>query len=127
MPLRIVVRALLCVILAIPIVAAPRQQVTFGVNEGTTAGQMQHEMAGALAQLQTSPSIDVKLRVFPNHDALAAALQRGDVDLAFLGAVKYVEAHFLFGATPVVAECCSVRSFLPLRSSKPPSSCDALG
>ena len=99
--------------------AAARQVVTLGVNEGATPGQMEQEMAGVVAQLQTSPSIDLRLKVFPNHDALYAALKANQVDLAFLGAVKYVEAHYEFGATPVAAECCSVRTFIAVLPDSP--------
>jgi phosphonate transport system substrate-binding protein len=107
-----------CLLVAMTATAA-RQVVTLGVNEGAVAGQMEHEMAGVLAQLQTSPSIDVKLKVYPNHDALYAALKQNQVDLAFLGAVKYVEAHYEFGATPVVGECCNVRSFIAVMPNSP--------
>ena len=91
---------------------AARDAVIFGVNAGALPGQMEREMAGVVAQLQSSPSIDVKLVVYPNHDALSAALRQNKVDLAFLGAVKYVEAHYDFGAVPIVAECCNVRTFI---------------
>ena len=107
-----------CVLAAMTATAA-RQVVTLGVNEGAQAGQMAHEMAGVVAQLQTSPSIDVRLKTYPNHDALYAALKASQVDVAFLGAVKYVEAHYDFGATPIVAECCSVRTFIAVMPGSP--------
>ena len=109
----------LLVAVALSSAAGPRTLVTLGVNEGATAGQMEREMADAVAQLQKSPTIDVKLKVFPNHDVLYAALKKNQVDLAFIGAVKYVEAHYEFGAIPIVAECCSVRSFIAVAPNSP--------
>ena len=106
--------------------ATARDAVIFGVNAGALPGQMEREMAGVVAQLQTSPSIDVKLVVYPNHDALSAALKQNKVDLAFLGAVKYVEAHFDFGAEPVVAECCNVRTFIAVTPGSPFQSVEQL-
>ena len=108
-----------CLVFTLIVTAAGKQVVTLGVNEGSLPGQMEREMAGVVAQLQTSPSIDVKLKVYPNHDALSAALKQNQVDLAFLGAVKYVEAHYEFGATPIVAECCNVRTFIAVMPDSP--------
>lgn len=106
--------------------AMAKQTVILGVNEGATAGQIAREMAPVLAHLNTSPQIAVDLKVFPNHDLLVQALQEKKVDLAFLGAVKYVEAHAELGAIPLVQEGTAVRSFIAVPPSSPIQSVEAL-
>jgi phosphate/phosphite/phosphonate ABC transporter binding protein len=101
-PMRI--RFLSIIYILLSITASAKDNLTLGVNESTTAGQMAAEMAGIVAHLNTSQAIAVKLKVYPNHDALYAALRTSEVDVALLGAVKYVEAHDEFGAIPVVSE-----------------------
>jgi phosphonate transport system substrate-binding protein len=106
--------------------ALAKQTVILGVNEGAAAGQIAHEMAPIVEHLNTSPTISVELRVFPNHDVLVQALQEKKVDLAFLGAVKYVEAHSELGAVPLVQEGTAVRSFIAVPPNSPIRSVEEL-
>ena len=58
--------------------ASAKDTLVLGVNEGGG------EMAGIVAHVNTSPDIALKLRVFPNHDALYAAFRAKEIDLAFM-------------------------------------------
>ena len=100
--MRIALLSVLCLLFSLT--ASAKDNLILGVNEGVSPGDMQRQMAGIVAHVNTSPAISVKLRVFPNHDALYAAFRAKEVDLAFMGAVKYVEAHHDMGAIPIVAE-----------------------
>src|SRR5512140_254291 len=99
-------------LMALPLAA--KQIVVLGVTDDASK-----DMPAVVQHLDTSSAIDVQLKVFPNHDALYRALKEKKVDLGFLGAVKYVEAHFDFGATPVVSEGPTIRSYIvvPLSSA----------
>ena len=99
--------------------AAAKETVTLGVNEGSTKGQMAREMAAVVTHVNTSPNIVLKLKVFPSHDALYEALRNNQVDLAFLGPVKYVQAHYELGAIPLVYEGGSVRGAIAVPSGSP--------
>lgn len=104
-------------ILAIALVASlplhAKQTITLGVVDSGFEPIAEH--------LSSSPGIAVEMRSFPNHDALYAALKDGKVDLAFLGAVKYVQAHFEFGAVPLVAEGKATRTALAVPVKSPVS------
>ncbi len=106
--------------------ASAKQTVILGVNEGSTPGQMAREMSAVVAHLNTSPKIEIAMKVYPNHDALVQALRDGKVDLAFLGAVKYVEAHYELGATPLVQEGTAVRSAIAVAPKSPITSVEQL-
>lgn len=84
--------------------ASAKQNLVLGVNGGESPASMLEEMAAVVRHVNTSPNIKVELKTYPSHDALYAGLKKNEVDLAFLGAVKYVEAHFELGAQPLVAE-----------------------
>jgi phosphonate transport system substrate-binding protein len=98
---------------------AARHPLTLGVIDGTTEKTMVAEMQPVLSHLQSSPTVDVRLQTFPSHDAIYAALKAGKIDLAFLGAVKYVEAHEEIGAIPLVAEGQKVRSYIVVPAGSP--------
>ena len=115
--MRIPLLTALC--LTFSLAASARDNLILGVNEGATPRQMEQEMAGIVAHVNTSPAVSVKLRVFPNHDALYAALRAKEVDLAFLGAMKYVEAHQEMGAVPIVAEGHATRSAIAVPPGSP--------
>src|SRR6476646_5693599 len=87
---------LVATLLALPVSA--KQHLTFGVNEGAVPGQTAREMTPVVAHLNESAAIAVELKVFPSNDALYEALRDGKVDVVFIGAVKYVQAHHDFGA-----------------------------
>ncbi len=111
------VALLLSLVVALPLSAG--QSLTFGVNEGAVAGQSAREFAPVVAHLNTSPAIKVELKVFPSNDALYEALKQGKVDVVFLGAVKYVQAHHEFAAIPLVAEGKSTRSSIAVPARSP--------
>ena len=120
-------RPIVAVILALlATTAVAKQTVVLGVNEGATPGTIAREMAPVVAHLNTSPTIEVELKVFSNHDLLVEALKQRKVDLAFLGAVKYVEAHQDLGAIPLVEEGTAVRSFIAVPPNSPIKSVDEL-
>lgn len=97
---------------ALPLVA--KETVVLGIADDTAK-----EIGPVVQYLNTSPAIEVQLKVFPNHDELYNALKEKKVDLAFLGAVKYVEAHFDFGATPIVSEGPTIRSYIVVAPKSP--------
>jgi phosphonate transport system substrate-binding protein len=99
--------------------AAQKQILTMGVMEGAATGVMRSEMQPIMNHLATSRDLGFQLKVFPDHDSLYAAFRAGKVDLAFLGPVKYVEAHDEIGAYPLVAEGEKTRAYIvvPLASS----------
>lgn len=110
-------QTLLLLILAVPVVATT--SLILGVTEGATRGFMANEMAPVLAQLNSSSTYEFSLKVFSTHDDLYSALRSGAVDLAFLGAMKYVEAHSEIGAIPIVAEGPAVRSMFVVAPGSP--------
>lgn len=85
-------------------IAFAKQTLVLGVNSGASPAAMLEEMAAVIRHVNTSPNIKIELKTYPSHDALYAGLKKNEVDLAFLGAVKYVEAHFELGAEPLVSE-----------------------
>jgi phosphonate transport system substrate-binding protein len=99
--------------------ATAKETVILGVNEGSTKGQMEREMAAVVSHVNTSPNIIVKLKVYPSHDALYEALRNDQVDLAFVGPVKYVQAHYEIGAIALVYEGGSVRGAIAVPSGSP--------
>lgn len=108
---------LLVLLCSLPLYA--RQTVTFGVAGGTTADSAERDMASVMRHLNGSSQLDVQLKVFANHDQLYTALKGGKLDIALLGAVKYVEAHHEFGAEPIVMEGKRAQSSIVVASSSP--------
>ncbi len=106
--------------------AVAKQPLILGLNEGGTPGTIQREMAPLMKHLNTSPDISVTTKVYPNHDELVKALRDKQVDLAFLGAVKYVEAHYEFGVIPIVEEGTNVRSAIAVPLNSPIQTIGAL-
>lgn len=88
-----------------------KQNVVLGVSGRPVDAVVKH--------LNTSSAIVIQVRTFDTDDALYAALRDGKVDLAFLGAVTYVQAHFEFGATPLVADGKASRSSILVSASSP--------
>ncbi len=83
--------------------AAAERKLTFGVTDGSQAAAEQ-DFGGIVAHLNSAPDLKVAIRAYSNYDALADALREKKVDVAYLGAVKYVEAHDAFGAIPLVSD-----------------------
>jgi len=88
-----------------------KQTVVLGVSGRPVDAVVTH--------LNTSKAMAIQVRTFDTDDALYAALRDGKVDLAFLGAVRYVQAHFEFGATPLVADGKASRSSILVPASSP--------
>jgi phosphonate transport system substrate-binding protein len=99
--------------------AFAKETIVLGLNEGAVPGQIAREMGPVVTHLNSSPEIAVDVKVFPNHDLLVQALKDHKVDLAFLGAVKYVEVHQELGAIPLVQEGTAVRSFIAVPPNSP--------
>jgi phosphonate transport system substrate-binding protein len=112
-------RSLIAVALLVASTALARQPLILGLNEGAAPGTIEREMSALVRHLNTSPEISVSVKVYPNHDELVKALGNHQVDIAFIGAVKYVEAHAELGIIPLVEEGTSVRSAIavPPKSS----------
>ena len=72
--------------------------------EPVILGYSGREVADIVRHLNASSKIHVQPREYADDDALYDALRAGKVDVAFLGAVRYVQGHHEFGATPVVAD-----------------------
>lgn len=107
----------LSLLLSIP--ATAKQLVILGLNEGAVPGQIAREMGPVIDHLNASPEITVEVKVYPNHDLLVQALQDHKIDLAFVGAVKYVEVHQELGAIPLVQEGTAVRSYIAVPPDSP--------
>lgn len=103
--------AVTAILAALPLAA--KETVVLGIADDVA------NINPVLQHLNTSPALDVQVKVFGNHDELYRALKEKKVDVAFLGAVKYVEAHFDFGATPIVSEGPTIRSFILVPPKSP--------
>ena len=103
---------------ASPSAAHAKQNVVLGVSGRPVDAVVKH--------LNTSKDFAVEVKTFDDDDALYAALRDGRVDLAFVGAVTYVQAHFEFGATPIVADGKASRSVIAVPVSSPFKSTEQL-
>jgi phosphonate transport system substrate-binding protein len=90
------VRVLAALFLAIATLAHAAEPVTLGYSGRDVSDVVKH--------LNASSKIHVQPHAYADDDALYEALRAGKVDVAFLGAVRYVQGHHEFGATPVVAD-----------------------
>lgn len=93
------------------IAAHAAQTVVLGISGRPVDAVVKH--------LNESDALSVEVRTFADHDALYAALRDKTIDLAFMGAVRYVQAHHEFGATPLVAEGKATRSVIVVPSASP--------
>lgn len=92
---------------------AAARVVTFAVVEGSTPGATSSEFQPLMQHLASaSRTINIELKTFPTNDAVFAAFKAKKVDLALLGAVKYVEAHNEMSVMPIVAEGEKLRSYI---------------
>src|SRR5438067_849049 len=107
--MRILAVALLLVTSSL--LAAP-PTLTFGVVESPVI------FDGFVKELNTSANYKVALKVFPNFDELYKAFNANQVDIAYLGAVKYVEAHQELVAIPIVSDG-TVQSFIFVKKDSP--------
>src|SRR5512142_2402398 len=80
----------------------PKQTLVLGVSGRPVDAVVKH--------LSTSSDIAVQIKPLPSDEALYDALRKGEIDLAFMGAVRYVQAHHEFGAMPLVADGKAARS-----------------
>ena len=103
-------------LLALSIVAAGN---AVAAKETVILGYSGRDVAAVVQHLNTSGTITVQPRALSDDDALYDALRDGKVDVAFLGAVRYVQAHHEFGATPVVADGKASRSVIVVPVSSP--------
>ena len=94
---------------------------TAGVHaaEPVILGYSGRDVAPVVKHLNSSGKLTVQAREFAHDDALHDALRDGKVDLAFLGAVRYVQAHHEFGAVPVVADGKASRAIIVAPASSP--------
>ena len=106
------VRSLLLLVLAL---ATP----ALSAKENLTLGYSGRDVAPVVQHLNASAKIQVRAVAFDDDDALYEALRAGKVDLAFLGAVRYVQAHHEFGAQPVVPEGKASRGVIVVPVSSP--------
>jgi phosphate/phosphite/phosphonate ABC transporter binding protein len=104
--------------LAPPLAVQAKETVTLGYSGRDVAPVVQH--------LNASPLLQVQAVAFANDDALYEALRAGKVDLAFLGAVRYVQAHHEFGALPVVADGKASRGVIVVPAPSPLTSAKQL-
>lgn len=77
---------------------------TASAAEPVVLGYSGRDVAGVVRHLNSSGRLRVETRVLADDDTLYGALRDGEVDIAFLGAVRYVQAHHEFGAVPIVAD-----------------------
>jgi len=108
---------LLFALSAVTLFAAERTLI-FGVNDSSQAAA-EKDFAAILAHLNAAPDLKFTIRSYPNYDELAGALRDKKVDIANLGAVKYVEAHDAFGAVPLVSDGGKVTTVIFVSKSSP--------
>lgn len=84
--------------------AGAKTSLALGVTEGATRGFIASEMISVMKHLNASSDYEFELKVFPTQDDLCRALRAGAVQIALLGALKYVEMHAEIGAVPIVSE-----------------------
>ena len=99
--------------------ASAKQNLVLGVNGGANPATMLEEMAAVVRHVNTSPNIHIEMKSYPSHDALYAGLAKSEVDLAFLGAVKYVQAHYELQAEAMVSEGGMIRSAIVVAPGSP--------
>lgn len=87
--------------------------------EPVVLGYSGRDVAEIVKHLNTSTKIHVQAREYSDDDSLYEALRAGKVDVAFLGAVRYVQGHHEFGATPIVADGKASRSVIVAPKSSP--------
>jgi phosphonate transport system substrate-binding protein len=75
--------------------------------------------------LNSTPAYKVTLKVFPTYGALYDAFKSKSVDLAYVGAVKYVEAHQDLGVIPLVTDG-TVQSVIFVRKGSPIKNLDEI-
>jgi phosphonate transport system substrate-binding protein len=98
-------------LVAVTHAVAAKQNVVLGVSGRPVDAVVRH--------LNASPEIAVQVKTFATDDLLYDALRDGQVDLAFLGAVRYVQARYEFGATPLVADGKASRSIIAVPIASP--------
>lgn len=87
--------------------------------EPVILGYSGRDVAAVVRHLNSSGRLAVQAREFAHDDALHDALRDGKVDAAFLGAVRYVQAHHEFGAVPIVADGQASRAVIVAPASSP--------
>jgi len=95
--------AVLCILVAVAAVAAPRNFV-IATAEGKSPGAAATELEGLLTHLNAQPDMHFTVTTYPSYDAAYDAFKAGKAELMLVGSVKYVQAHHEIGAIPVVAE-----------------------
>ncbi len=106
--------------------ADAKTPLKLGVTEGASKGVMAAEMAPVMKHLNTSAEYAFELKVFPTQDDLSRALRAGEVHLALIGALKYVDAHQQIGAVPIVSEGATGRSVILVPRNSPFQSVEQL-
>lgn len=97
--------------------AAPRT-VRLGVTSKTPA-ETEQNFGTLIKYLATSPDLKFDVSAYPTYEALYDAFKQNKVDLALVGAVKYVEAHHEIGAIPVVSEGGMIRTVIVVPKASP--------
>ena len=103
-------------VVGLPAAAAEKTEIRLGIS-GKTAS-----FKSLIAHLKTSDTHSFQTVEYPSYDALYEGFKANEVDLALVGAVKYVEAHFETGAMPVIAEGGMVRSMIVVTKDSPVTS-----
>jgi phosphonate transport system substrate-binding protein len=109
--------SLLLVLVLLTVSLAAEETVVLGVTGNPASTQ--REMAAVVKHVNSSPTVALELKVFPSHEDLYAALAENKVDLAFLGAVKYIRARHELGAVPIVSEGPAARGLIAVPSGSP--------
>jgi phosphonate transport system substrate-binding protein len=97
--------------------AADKQTVRLGLTEKKAT--LQSSFGGILDHLKSSSSIEFVVTAYDDYDQLYAAFKEKKIDLALVGAVRYVEARSETGAIPVIAEGGMARSVIVVRTDSP--------
>lgn len=97
--------------------AADKTTLRMGVTEKKAT--LQSSFGGLLDHLKSSDSFDFVVTAYDDYDQLYAAFRERRIDLALVGAVKYVEARSETGAIPVIAEGGMTRSVIVVKADSP--------
>lgn len=108
---------LVALLFSVSAFAAPKT-LRLGVT-AKSAEEKDKNFGPLIAHLAKSTEAKFEVAAYPTYEALYDAFKKRQVDLALVGAVKYVEAKHEVGAIPVVSEGGLVRTVIVAAKSSP--------
>jgi phosphonate transport system substrate-binding protein len=103
--------------LAVTAFAAP-PTVRLGLSS-KNAEETQKNFGTLMKYLASATDVKYEVSTYPTYEALYDAFKQQKVDIALVGAVKYVEAHHELGAIPIISEGGMIRSVIVVPKNSP--------